>query len=407
LQEKIVGSPTKDIDVLIDKYLTLSESPENRRRLALWEPEFCARDQWHGRPIAGEFRRRGTVPLTVDFQNPFWLQLFPTNLVATYDEPAAYLRFYLQRRIYAFEHIPDDTPLDGAVQIYLGTPFESSIFGVPVHYFPDRDPIIDQMPIIHDAADLDRLCKVKLFESGMMPQARKLYEGMVALAGGRLQIRFPEWLRGPFGVALYLRGYQEFMVDLVAQPAFAHTLLDLITQARMDWFQARATYLGQPVPTGSLFNDEIDASVIGRRHYREHIRPYEARLATFHKAISYWHSCGNIGPIASEIVSLGCVEMLDISGWTRLQEVLESLDRPAPRLEIRLHPVRELQDATPARMAQTVREVLETAQRYDVGAFTLRVSGLQPHRGLAEDLAQVRLWLETARREIENWAIHA
>jgi hypothetical protein len=342
-----MSAPTGDIDKLIDDYLALGESAENLRRLALWEPERCARDQWHGRPLAGEFRRGGAIPLTVDLQNPFWLQLFPTDLAATYNDPAAHLRFFLQRRIYAFKHIPDDTPLDGAVYIFMGTPFESSLFGVPVHYFPDRDAIIDPQPVVRDDADLARLGDAQLFAAGMMGQALKLHEGMVALARGRLQIRFPEWLRGPFGLALYLRGYQDFLVDLVERPAFARTLLGIVTRARIDWFRARAAHLGEPVPAGSLFNDEVDAAVIGRRHYREHIRPHEAQLGAFHGAISYWHSCGNTGPMAAEIVKLGCVEMLDVSGWTRLDQVLESLDRPAPRLEIRLHPIRELQDATP------------------------------------------------------------
>ena len=42
-----------EIKYLLDEYLNLNDSEENRRRLACWEPEVCARDQWHGRAIEG------------------------------------------------------------------------------------------------------------------------------------------------------------------------------------------------------------------------------------------------------------------------------------------------------------------------------------------------------------------
>ncbi len=83
---------------LMDEYLALSETPENKRRLSCWEREVCARDQWHGRPRAESFRREGAMPLTVDLQNTFWLQLFPQDISLCYHDPAAYLRFHLQKR---------------------------------------------------------------------------------------------------------------------------------------------------------------------------------------------------------------------------------------------------------------------------------------------------------------------
>ena len=389
-----------DVRRLMEEYLALSESQENQRRLRCWEFEVCARDQWHGRPRADAFRREGAVPITVDLQNTFWLQLFPQDLAQCYQDPVVYLRFHLQKRIAAFRHLPDDTPLDRIIPIYLSTPFESSLFGVPVHFCPDKDPVIDQQAavIVHSSSDLSRLESVDFCKSGMMPLAHRLYEGIREMAGETFTVLFPEWIRGPFGVALYARGYQDLLVDLVGDPVFADAVLERVTRARQAWFLARAQFLGEPVPPASLFNDEVDAGVIGPRHYRERILPFENSLAHFHGRISYWHSCGNSAPMARDVVGMGRVDLLDVSGWTDLEEVLSSLKGQVPRLEIRLHPMKDLQDASPDWMAERVRRIVALCRRYDVGAFTIRVSGLQPWITVEEDMAQVQRWISIARQ---------
>ena len=136
-----------DIPHLLEEYLRRSETPENQRRLRCWEREVVARDQWHGRPREGAFRREGASPITVDLQNTTWLQFFPQDLAQCYREPQAYLRFFLQRRLAQFELLPDDTPLDRVIPIYFGTPFEPAMFGVPADFYPDKDPIIAVPPV--------------------------------------------------------------------------------------------------------------------------------------------------------------------------------------------------------------------------------------------------------------------
>ena len=159
-----------DIKHLVDEYLTLNDSHENQRRLACWEPEVCARDQWHGRAIEGAFEKEGLVPITIDIQNPLWLQFFPQDLSHTYTDPAAYLRFYLQKRVAQFKAFQDDTPLEPIIPIWLHTPFEMSLFGMPYHYYPDKDPLMDlSSPVFRHLDDLERLAPVDFHTSGMMP----------------------------------------------------------------------------------------------------------------------------------------------------------------------------------------------------------------------------------------------
>jgi hypothetical protein len=393
-----------DIRQLLDEYLTLSQSEENQRRLSLWEPEVVARDQWHGRPRLGSFRQDGTVPVEVIIQYPFFLPLFQMNLAEVYQDPAAYLRFFLQRTIWVFRNVPDDVPLDRVIPIYLSTPFEPSMFGVPYQWFAHQDPAINQQvrPPVQTRHSLDRLQPIDFYSSGMMPLAIRLFEGVRELADEMFTVVFPEWQRGPFGIAHYLRGYQDLLADLVADVEFVHEIMAHIIQERRAWFEGRARYLGEPVPAASILDDEVDAAVIGAKHYRDFILPYEKEIGQLHGHISYWHSCGNTGPIAHHVVSIGCVEMLDVSGWTDFGQVLASVNARGLRIERRFKPVEDLQDATPDHMEKRVRDTVQLARRYDVGALCLRTSGIQPWQNPQADIEKVRQWIGIARRAVDE-----
>jgi hypothetical protein len=389
-----------DINGLMDEYLKLNDSPENRRRLACWEPEVCARDQWHGRAIEGAFAADGLAPLTVDLQNPLWLQVFPQDLAHTYTDPEAYLRFYLQKRIYQFKEFQDDTPLEPIIPIWLHTPFEMSLFSMPYHYYADKDPLIDlDKPVCANSAELEAMPPVDFHEAGMMPMAHRIYEGIREIAGDSFLVLFPEWTRGPFGVALALGGYNNVLLAMMRDPDYYHGLMGRITEERKTYFHQRAKiHSDQGIPPGSLFNDEIDATILGPSHYHNFIKPYEDDLAQFHDRVSYWHSCGNTANVVKEVVSNHRIDVLDVSGYTDLEEVLKELGSPEPRLDIRLHPLRDLQDAAPEWMEKRLIETNESCRRHGVKSMSIRVSGLNPWKSPREDFDQIRRWIGIARR---------
>lgn len=394
-----------DIRRLLEEYLTLSESEENQRRLRCWEPEVVARDQWHGRPRLGSFREEGAAPIQVTIQYPFYKSVFgPFSLAEVHQDPVTYLRFNLRRMIWVFRQVQDDIPLDRVMFVYVCSPFEPSFFGVPVHWSPDHDPLIDQKPRppVQSGDDLEKLPPIDFYRSGMMPVALRIYEGVKEMVGEHLTVTFPEWLRSPFGVALYVRGYSDMLVDLVGNPEFSHAVMARIVQERQAWFEARARYLGQPVPPASIFNDEVDVSVISPRHYRNVILPHEQELSRYHKRISYWHSCGNIGPLARDITTLPGLEMLDVSGWTDPEQVLSTIDASNLRIERRFKPIDDLQDASPEWIAQRVRGTLRLCRQHNVSAVTLRVSGIQHWENPEADIAKVNQWIGIARRVVED-----
>ncbi len=391
-----------DIRRLIDEYLRLNDSQENRRRLACWEPEVCARDQWHGRAREGAFENEGSIPITIDIQHPLWLKIFPQDLSQTFRDPAGYLRFYLQKRVTQFKEFQDDTPLEPIIPIWLHTPFEMSLFKLPLHYYADKDPLIDlNSPICQTADELSKISPIDFYESGLMPLAHKIYNGIKELVQESFLVLFPEWTRGPFGVCLYLGGYNNMLMNMVRDPDFFHALMQRVTAERKNYFVFRARLTEEKtVPPGSLFNDEVDTGIIGPQHYREFIKPYEKELADFHGRISYWHSCGDTAAIVGEVVDLNRIDVLDISGYTDLAKALSSIDDKSLRFDIRLHPLEDLQDAEPDWMKARLEQVIVMCREHNVKSMSIRVSGLNPWKSPAEDFDKIRQWISVARRVI-------
>ncbi len=395
---------TTEIHQLMDEYLFLNESEENKRRLALWEPEICARDQWHGRVRLGAFLEEGVVPITIDIQHPLWLKIFPQDLSKTFTNPADYLRFYLQKRVTQFKEFQDDTPLEPIIPIWMHTPFEMSLFGMPLHYFADRDPLIDlHTPVCKSRRDLQELAPIDFFKSGLMPMSHEIFGGIKEIVDQSFTVLFPEWTRGPFGVTLYIGGYNDMLMNMAMDPEFFHALIQRVTEERKRYFRARARFLGEAaIPPGSLFNDEVDCGIIGPGHYKEFIKPYEMELSAFHGRISYWHSCGNIWSIAKEVAAMNSVDVLDISGFTDLQKVLPTLADSAPRLDVRLHPIKDLQNASAQWMEQRLNQVIALCNQNGVQSLSIRVSGLNPWKTASDDFEKIRQWISIARRVIDQ-----
>ncbi len=124
-----------DIRRLIEQYLALSDSQENQRRLRYWEPMVVGTLEWHRPPRLHSFREEGLAPIQATFDHPFFLSIFDTDLAQVYQDPTAYLRFDLQKKIWAFQNVPDDIPLDRVIRVCFRSPLEASFFGVPYHFF--------------------------------------------------------------------------------------------------------------------------------------------------------------------------------------------------------------------------------------------------------------------------------
>ncbi|MFQ5809166.1 MAG: uroporphyrinogen decarboxylase family protein [Armatimonadota bacterium] len=378
---------------LIDRVLEIRASDENAARADKWAPQpYWARDHWRGVPRGAD--DGDGVPFTVEPENAFWAHILGFDIGRYYADPRTFLQVRLRMSIYRFEHFDDHTVIGDDIPIWFGVPFEMSLFGMPSEFTAGNDPWIGRQPVVSSLEDVACLEPIDFRTSGLMPHAHRFHTELCELADGRLQVTFPEWGRGPMGVACQLRGMEQFLADMHEQPELVHALMRAVTDARIQWTQERADYLGQGDPgAGNLYNDCIGSETLSPSHYEEFVLPDEVRLGQFHGAIAYWHSCGSTEDFAPLVARLPKLTMYHVGPHTDVRKVREALGADVA-LEVCLDPVADVQMGDPTQMQARIRDVVEAATG---GPLTIRADGLQLLNGLQDDLAKIQEFIDAAK----------
>jgi uroporphyrinogen decarboxylase len=116
---------------------------------------------------------------------------------------------------------------------------------------------------------------------------------------------------GPFETALYLRGYEQFLVDLHLDPDFAQATLDMLTENAMGFWEAFLTVVGDYVHVVAQADDlgMQTGPYISPKMYRQFVKPCHKRLNDFihskTKAKLFLHSCGSIYDLIPDFVEVG------------------------------------------------------------------------------------------------------
>ena len=132
-------------------------------------------------------------------------------------------------------------------------------------------------------------------------------------------------LMGNFAVHLYaagqlLRGYEQFLVDLVAEKALAHCLLEHLTQTFLERFDRFHQALGPHVQIINV-NDDLGMEtslMLSPALYREMIKPYQERLYGHVKRTSgaflFLHTDGSVYEVIPDLIEIGA-DILDPIQW--------------------------------------------------------------------------------------------
>lgn len=235
-----------------------------------------------------------------------------------------------------------------------------------------------------------------------MPVVHRMYEEIGELVGGRLKVRFTDWLRGPFVLAFHLRGAGNILMDMIDAPAYVHRLMRFITDARKRWSRERAELLGEDIGPGDLYNDEVNVPLLSPKYYREFVLPYEIELSEFYGEIGYWHSCGDTGPLAEVIRTIPHLNMVNISGWTDFDQAAGAYAGSGLPLEANIHPLKDLQQASEDQMRSKVAHIARRRKDLGIKAMFVRVDSLELLHGVKEDIGMAQRWLQVARQAMED-----
>jgi uroporphyrinogen-III decarboxylase len=383
-----------DTAALLREAARIEGSEENQGRRETWESSAIgAHRVFKGAPadMVPRAGRRRRIPFTVDFDMPLWADLLGFSLRDYFQDPETYLRAQLAIRIFRHRELGDDTYVDRRIDIWLGITMENSLFGLRSIFPEDDSPWSDPHPLIEERSDIERLPPVDFRRSGLMPRVLGFYEKIEELCGNDFTVGF-DWRQGPFGIARFLRGYENILVDTLQNPSLVHRLMGVIVEACESWHQAKSAYLGKPVERNILGNDDIGSPSISPWVYEQLILPYEQELSRFYGGLLYWHSCGDVTPLLPAIRKIQDIEVFHVGPWTDVRKAREVFC-PRTALEICLNPV-EILDGSRASMGARLEQILRLCADDPI---TIRNDCMSRGSSLTHIMEQMRSWIETAR----------
>lgn len=380
---------------LLDDLNRLCDSRENQRRLALWDgPEQMIRGetQWHGVPAFGVSSGK-PMPVTAECLDKIWQEDLGLRLERYYTDPEFFLEYYLKIRLRKYAEFPDDTPLTRDIPVCFGVTHEAGILGQSVILDSGDEPTFGRKVLFDENSPLPRFLDFEGNE--YLNMIRGFYQEVKRRVGSEFRVIFPQWYRGPQGVALYVRGFENFSLDLYLQPQFAHRLLRFITDAAKQFVAWRAEYTGEPIARCDLFNDDI--YLMSPQSYTEFFLPYEREIGDFHGGVYYWHSCGDITKHVSAIQDLPNVELVDFG--VTMEDKLAGMDglRRQQPLELRVHAQKHIQQASEQQAREYVAAILRACEERKVERYVIRSSGMSVLNGAKSDIRKLSRWVDLVR----------
>ncbi len=383
---------------LCDRVRSLVDSDENKKRLKLWRGT-AGLPNIFTRYIPKE--NLSVIPFIADLDREMWAPVLGLSIERIYTDPYSYLEFELSKKIFAFENFDDDNPITKNITIWLGVGFSATLLGLEQEPAKNgHEPWVGKKSIIKRKGDLQLLKLPDFYRSGLAPLAHKMYSQIKEVINDDFNVIFPEWDSdsGPFGIAIHLRGVEDFSVDMIDDPGFVHDLMKFILKAKVHWSQERAKFLNTKIIPLYLANDDVNVPIISPKGYKEFVLPYEKKISEFHGGIEYWHSCGRIDPILTYIKEIPNLKMIHVSHSTDLQKSVEIIGKDNI-IEIVLNPIDDVEKATPLQMESKLREIKRVCEGLN---FTVRADAFQVLTSVENDLKQIKLWIGKARKVLHT-----
>ena len=397
---------TDTIKRLMDEIRTLEASEENQRRKAKYAYlQHTTRDQWRGTPKFDGQAKYGQVPLQMDCNTNFWGHYLGYKVGDYYRVPEVFLENYLKMRVERFKLFEDDVFVDKMVPIWMGSAFEATLIGMRVVYDDENDPWIDFKYFLKNPEDLEKIPAFDFYHTGQMEDAVKIYEYCRSQLDSDFDVIFPEWERGPFGVATYARGYEDVLYDMVDdEDGFCDKYMQFFTDRQIQYFEAREKYLGVKTEKINLYNDEVNTPTLSPAVYEEKIRPYEIQLSQRFGGLNYWHSCGNLDRLYPSIAEIPGIDMIHKGPWSSAAIVGKVFGHKCP-VEVCLNPLKDVVNADEKTMYNCVYGICKELNDADTMGYTIRANNVGTLGTPEATIKKCREFIATARKAVADAAV--
>jgi uroporphyrinogen decarboxylase len=118
---------------------------------------------------------------------------------------------------------------------------------------------------------------------------------------------------GIWETALWMRGFENFFCDMLVNEKYAHSLMNKITELKMQYWEKALETVGENVLIVSEADDLAtqNSLMCSEELYKKMISPYHKRLFEFikkkakNKVYIFYHSCGSVMPLIPYLIDEG------------------------------------------------------------------------------------------------------
>ena len=230
---------------------------------------------------------------------------------------------------------------------------ETAGFGAEIEFARDGVPRCLKAPL-QDAKDLSLLDHPDPCKSPRMMDRIRAVESFRSGVGQQFSIL--GWVEGPAAEAADLRGVTWFLMDLLDDPVFADTLMELCVDVAVEFAAAQIHAGADMIGVGDAICSQLSPDV-----YAQMVLPHQKRLVdAIHEAggLVRLHICGNITHLLPAIAGLG-VDVCDCDWQVDMTAARRTLG-PDTALTGNLDPVSGVKDATPEAIRRALADVYNT-----------------------------------------------
>ena len=242
-----------------------------------------------------------------------------------------------------------------AVSVISDSMREGGDLGMRLDFPADGVPHPSSGPLVKEPKDLLALRPVAPEDGPRMSDRLRAVELFKHEAGDSFPII--GWVEGAFAQAADIRGFSEFLMDTLIEPAFVTDLLELCLEQEILFAKAQIRAGADIIGVGDAI-----ASVAGPRAYEEFALPYEIRLLTAIKeagAYTKLHICGNTTPFIDLLPSDLC-DIIDVDWMVPLSRMAD-VHGATTSVNGNYDPVAVLLQGTPAEVREAVRLAVQAA----------------------------------------------
>lgn len=153
---------------------------------------------------------------------------------------------------------------------------EAEAMGQKIVYPPGGIPDVDRAePLIDSPASLDKIRIPDPYKSGRMPWVHEVNRKFIELTGRPARVYFC----APFSLAVNVRGYENLIMDIETNPAFAHRLFEfLCDKVLAPFIQAMRSEIAQPDALADGNDAWASPPLINLKIMEEFVVRYAGRL---------------------------------------------------------------------------------------------------------------------------------